>query len=103
VFTARYGLYLCFLCESEIKQRLSPYTALTEWFLEPSQRVFTARYGLYLCVLCESENIQRLFPYTSLSYWFYNRVREYLQRGTDCVYVFCVNLRTNRDYFNILH
>ena len=45
MFTARYGLdvyiilrsahtvYLCVLCGSENKQRLFPYTALTDWFL----------------------------------------------------------------------
>ena len=26
-------LYLCVLCGSENKQRLFPYTALTDWFL----------------------------------------------------------------------
>jgi len=52
MFTVRYGLdlyippvshsailcsahtvYLCVLCGSENKQRLFPYTALTDWFL----------------------------------------------------------------------
>ena len=45
VFTSRYGLslyiilrsahtvYLCVLCGSENKQRLFPYTALTDWFV----------------------------------------------------------------------
>jgi hypothetical protein len=28
------------------KQRLSPCTTITVWFLQPKQRVFTARYGL---------------------------------------------------------
>jgi hypothetical protein len=26
-------VYLCFLCGSQNKQRLFPYTALTDWFL----------------------------------------------------------------------
>jgi hypothetical protein len=34
------------LCGSENKQRLFPYTALTDWFLWPRRSVFTARYGL---------------------------------------------------------
>ena len=34
------------LCGSENKQRLFPYTALTDWFLWPRLSVFSARYGL---------------------------------------------------------
>jgi len=34
------------LCGSENKQRLFPYTALTDRFLWPRRSVFTARYGL---------------------------------------------------------
>jgi hypothetical protein len=26
-----------------------------------------------------------------------------LLRGTDCIYVFCVDLRTNSDYFTVQH
>ena len=37
---------LCVLCGSQNKQRLFPYTALTDWFLQPRRSVFTARYGL---------------------------------------------------------
>jgi hypothetical protein len=57
---------LCVLCGSENKQRLFPYTALTDWFLLARRSVFTARYVLGL-------------------------------------YVFCVDLRTNSDYFPIQH
>jgi len=32
-----------FLCGSENKQRLFPYTTLTDWFEEPRLSVFTAR------------------------------------------------------------
>jgi hypothetical protein len=39
-------VYLCVLCGSQDKQRLFPYTALTDWFLD--RGVFTARYGLGL-------------------------------------------------------
>jgi hypothetical protein len=43
-----YKVFLCFLCGSQNKQRLFPYTALTDWFLYPRRSVFTARYGLGL-------------------------------------------------------
>jgi len=52
VFTARYGMGVfiynsgrVFLFGSQNKQRLFPYTALTEWFCN-RDGVFTARYGL---------------------------------------------------------
>ena len=38
-------MYLCVFCGSENKQRLFPYTALTDCFLKQSRREFTARYG----------------------------------------------------------
>ena len=69
--------YLCVLCGSENKQQLFPYTALTDWFLQPRRSVYCAvrtgslyiilrsAHTVYLCVLCGSENKQRLFPYTA--------------------------------------
>jgi hypothetical protein len=38
--------YICVLCGSQNKQRLFPYTALTDWFLLTRRSVFTARYEL---------------------------------------------------------
>jgi len=43
-------LYLCVLCGSENKQRLFPYTTLTDWFLLPRRSVLTARYGMGIYV-----------------------------------------------------
>ena len=37
---------VCVLYGSDNKQRLFPYTALTDSFLQPQWNVFTARYGL---------------------------------------------------------
>ena len=83
-------VYLCVLCGSENKQRLFPYTALTDWvhnrdgvcLLRGTDWVFIYNSGLnknlrsahtvYLCVLCGSENRQRLFPYTALIDCFCN-------------------------------
>jgi len=39
-------MHLCVLCGSQNKQRLFPYTTLTDWFVKPRRSVFTARYGL---------------------------------------------------------
>ena len=39
-------LHLCVLYGSQNKQKLLPYTALNDWFLQPNWRVFTARYVL---------------------------------------------------------
>jgi len=70
------------------------------------------------CILCGSENKQRLFPYTALIGWFlWTRLNSLQPSGqyeyhmfnihkhyilpTQCIYVFFVDLRTNRDYFPI--
>jgi len=39
-------MYLWVLYGSQNKQRLFPYTALTDWFLQLRRSVFTARYVL---------------------------------------------------------
>jgi hypothetical protein len=49
---------ICILCGSGNKQRLFPYIALTERFLQPKRSVFSARYelnvglkfGLIVCI-----------------------------------------------------
>ena len=33
ILRSAHTVYLCVLCESENKQRLFPYTALTDWFV----------------------------------------------------------------------
>jgi len=75
---------------------------------------------VYLFVLCGSENIQRLFPYTALTDWFlleiFNplkpsghytypqfNIQQFYVMPTHCIYLFCVDLRTNSDYFPIQH
>ena len=51
ILRSAHTVYLCVLCGSESKQRLFPYTALTDWFLYPRRCVFTARYVLdFICV-----------------------------------------------------
>ena len=46
ILRSAHTVYLCVLCGFENKQRLFPYTALADWFLQPRWSVFTARYGL---------------------------------------------------------
>jgi len=85
-------VYLCVVCGSENKQRLVPYTALTDWFfiIEMDCVYCAVRTGclyiilrsahtVYLCAVCGSENKQQLVPYTALTDWFF--IIE-----TDCVY-----------------
>jgi len=50
-------VYLCVLCGSQNKQRLFPYTTLTDWFLQPRRRVFTALYELRLYVFIFHVNL----------------------------------------------
>jgi len=63
-------------------------------------------------VLCGSENKQRLFHCTASTGWFfitetervYCAVRStFYVLPTQYVYVFCVDLRTNSDYFTVQH
>ena len=83
ILCSAHTVYLCVLCGSENKQRLFPYTTLTDWFfITDTEYVYCAvRTGslyvilcsahiVYLCVLCGSENKQQLFPYTALTDWF---------------------------------
>ena len=82
-------------------------TSLTFTFTLP------AAHTVYLCVLCGSENKQRLFHCTALTDWLvfiteteciYCAVRStFYVLPTQCIYVFCVDLRTNSDYFTVQH
>jgi hypothetical protein len=51
ILRSAHTVYLWVLCGSENKQRLFPYTTLTDWFLQPRRCVFTARYGLSLYII----------------------------------------------------
>ena len=61
-------MYLCVLCGSEKKQRLFPYTALTDKFLKPRRSVYCAvRTEYYLDVFAFVLSIH-LYP--SACYYF---------------------------------
>ena len=76
-------------------------------------RIVRSAHTVYLCVLCGSENKQRLFHCTALTDWLvfitetecvYCAVRSaFYVLPTRCIYVFCVDLRTNSDYFTVQH
>jgi len=83
ILRSAHTVYLCVLCGSENKQRLFPYTALTDWFFITETEcvycvvrtgslciILRSAHTVYLCVLCGSETKQRLFPYTALTDWF---------------------------------
>ena len=82
------------------------------------QQFYVLPTQLYLCVLCGSENKQTLFPYTTLTDWFVQQrfkplqpsghymyrqfnIQQFYVLPTQCIYVFCVDLRTNSHYFPI--
>jgi len=50
ILRSAHTVYLCVLCGSGNKQRLFPYTALTDWFVLQRRRVCTAPYELGLCI-----------------------------------------------------
>jgi len=70
------------LCGSENKQRLFPYTALTDWYLQP--------------------RFNPLQPSGRYMYHQFN-IQQFYVLPAQCIYVFCVDLRTNSDYFPIQH
>ena len=75
--------------------------------------ILRSAHTVYLYVLCGSENKQRLFHCTALTDLLvfitetecvYCAVRStFYVLPTQCVYVFCVDLRTNSDYFTVQH
>jgi len=75
-------VYLCVLCGSDNKQRLFPYTALTDWSAK-----------------------QRFIPLKPSGHYIYRQfnIQQLYVLPTQCIYVFCVDLRTNSDYFPIQH
>jgi len=42
ILRSAHTVCLCILCGSQNKQRLFPYTALTDWFLWPTRCVYCA-------------------------------------------------------------
>jgi len=81
---------------------------IDQFYLLPTQYTF---------VLCGSQNKQRLFPCTTLTDWFYKRdlnssghymysqfnIDQFYLLPTQCICAFCVDLRTNSDYFPTQH
>ena len=91
-------VYLCVLCGSENKQRLFPYTILRDWFFN-RDGVFTAKYGLNLRVMY----INPSNPSGHYKYYHQFNIQQFYVLPTQCIHVFCVDLRTNSDYFPIQH
>ena len=75
ILRSAHTVFLCVLCGSEKKQRLFHCTALTDWL------VFITETECVYCAVCST---------------FY-------VLPTQCVYVFCVDLRTNVDCFTVQH
>ena len=50
-------MYLCVLCGSQNKQRLFPYTTLTDWFVQPRRSLFTVRYGLSYIIYVSVQSV----------------------------------------------
>jgi len=75
--------------------------------------ILRSAHTVYLCVLFGSENKQRLFHCRALTDWLvfitetecvYCAVRStFCVLPTQCIYVFCLDLRTNSDYFTVQH
>jgi len=74
-----HSVFMCF-CRYENKQRLFPYTALTDWFYNQEGVcllrgtdwifIYNSTFCPHSVFMCGSENKQRLFPYKTLTDWF---------------------------------
>ena len=80
ILRSEHTVYLWVLCGSQNKKRLFPYTALTDWFLQ-----------------------LRFNPLKPIGHYIYHQfnIQQLDVLHTQCIYGFCVDLRTNRDYFLI--
>ena len=67
------------------------YFPIEYWLVFITETVYNARYGL---------NFNPLKPGGYYMYHKFN-IQQFYVLPTQCIYVFCVDLRTNRDYFPI--
>ena len=75
ILRSAHRVYICFLCGSENKQRLFHCTALTDWLVFMTETE---------CVYCAVRSTFYVLP-------------------TQRICVFCVDFRTNNDYFTLQH
>jgi len=101
---------------------IKPFTAQCSLYVRQIylSTILRSAHTVYLCVLFGSENKQRLFPYKALTDWIFKQklntlvlcvqsmyrhfnIQQFYVQPTQCIYVFCLCLRTNSDYFPIKH
>ena len=114
ILGSAHTMYLCILCGYQEKQPLFYCTALTGWFLKLRRSVFTARYVLhstfcphsvFMCFVWISEETAIISLYSidwlvfiTETECVYCAVRStFYVLPTQCIYVFCLDLRTNSD------
>jgi hypothetical protein len=105
-----HSVFMYFVWISEQTAIISLYSINWLVFITETVCVYCAvrsAHTVYLCVLCGSQNKQRLFDCTELTDWFLQpRWSVFTARHvlpTQCIYVFCVDLRSNSDYFTVQH
>jgi hypothetical protein len=120
ILRAAHTVYLCVLYDSQNKQRLFLCTALIGWFLWPRESVFTARYVLhskfcphsvFMCfvwiwgqiAIISLYSINRLVFITETECVYCAVLSTFYVLPTECIYVFCVDLRTNSGFFTVQH
>ena len=74
-------MYLCVLCGSENKQRLFPYTTLTDWFLDESEKFHKANISFVMSVRPSAQNNSaptgRIFMKFNILLFFENLSRKF--------------------------
>jgi hypothetical protein len=105
-----HSVFMCFVWNWEQTEIISLYSINWLVFITKTECVYCAvrsAHTVYVCVLCGSDNKQRLFHCAALTDWFlWPRRSLFTVRyvlPTQCIYVFCVDLTTNNDYFTVQH
>jgi len=66
-----------------------------KWLVFTTEIVFTARYGLNLSKIYTNPSKPSMYRQFNIQQFYF--------LPTQCIYVFCVDLRTNSDYFSLQH
>jgi len=89
--------FMCFVCISEQIAIISLYSINWLVFITEAENVYFAVRTEYLYI------IQILLK--SSGHYMYHQfnIHKFYVLSTQCIYVFCVDLRTNSDYFSTQH
>jgi len=65
------------------------------------RRTESLKLKLFSSTVCPAKSVIELIPLTTSGHYMYRQfnIQQFYVLPTQCIYVFCVDLRTNSDYF----